>query len=119
MGVIRRGSTAVASALVVGSGVGLVVAQPAPPAQAATGSTVQVTNVGTIPNDGTGRVVASCPSGTFAVGGGVDTGSNDPPIVSDGPTAGGLRLDAFRTGPMPTPDGWEAIAATPGEARSR
>jgi len=110
MGLIRKGRTAVVAALVAGSGMGLVIAQPIQPAQAATGSTVQVTNVGTIPGTGSSRVVASCPSGTFAVGGGVDPGNTEMYIVSDGPTAGGKGLDAFRTGPMPTPDGWEAAA---------
>jgi putative cell wall-binding protein len=69
---------------------------------------VQVTNVGTILNNRSGQVVASCPAGTFAVGGGVDLKA-PMWLVSDGPTAGGQGLDAFRTGPMPAPDGWEAV----------
>jgi putative cell wall-binding protein len=127
---VRAGARAVAAGLVAASGMAVAAAQPssassassaasaASAAQAApaTGTTVQVTNAGTVPgstsqHQATGRIVASCPAGSFAVGGGVDTGPGNSGVFmsSDGPTAGGQGLDAFKTAPMPTPDGWQGI----------
>ncbi len=65
-------------------------------------------------------VSVGCPSGTVAVGGGVDVSLRaEMRVTSSGPTVGGVRLYAVPDGTYGAPDGWwAAVQNNSGSAQS-